>query len=259
MPVQVRFALMESNQLSINIGNFLYQRMFPVYKILYPAFKKRQDAVEISWMRRLVRLGSNVLDIGANIGFYTSLLSNSVGPEGHVYAFEPEPTNFKHLSTITGDRKNVTLVPKAVSDRSGQLFIYTSPKLNVDHRTYEVASYKERIAVDAVSIDEYVGGRFPVDFIKMDIQGYELHALRGLEKTVGANPTMVIFSEFWPYGFRQCGTSASLVYDYVRSLGLQMWLPERATLRAASRITVANFHESEAVYYNVILSREAVM
>lgn len=247
---------MEPSQLSIKIGNFLYQRMFPLYNILYPAFKKRQDAVEISWMRRLVRPGSNVLDIGANIGFYTSLLSDLIGSEGHVHAFEPDAVNFKHLAAVAGQRKNVTLVPKAVSDCSGELLIYTSPKLNVDHRTYRVGNYKEVIAVDGVSIDDYVGGQFRVDFIKMDIQGYELHALHGMEKTIEANPDIVIFSEFWPYGFKKCGTSASFVYDYIRSLDLQVWLPEQDTLRPVNQTAIEQFQEIETVYYNVILSKQ---
>src|SRR5918996_682528 len=134
---------MEPNGISIKIGNFLYHRSFPLYKRLYPVFKKRQDAMEIAWMRRLVRPGSHVLDIGANIGFYALLLSDLVGSGGHIHAFEPDATNFKHLSAMAGRRNNVTLVPKAVSDRSGPLVMYTSPTLNVDHRTYEPARYKE--------------------------------------------------------------------------------------------------------------------
>jgi FkbM family methyltransferase len=250
---------MEPNRTSIRIGNFLYHRSFPIYSLLYPVFKRRQDAVEIAWMRRLVRPGSNVLDIGANIGFYTSLLSDLIGPEGCIHAFEPDATNFKHLTATTGRKNNVTLVPKAVSDHSGRLLIYTSPTLNVDHRTYEVANYKQAIAVDGVSVDDYVGGRFRVDVIKMDIQGYELNALRGMKKTVTASPAVTIFSEFWPYGFRLCGTNAKDVYDYIRSLDLQMWLPERGKLRPVSPAMVEEFQESETVYYNVILSKQPLM
>jgi FkbM family methyltransferase len=250
---------MEDNPISIKIGNCLYQRFFPLYKLLYPAFKKRQDAAEIGWIRRLVRPRNNVLDIGANIGFYTSLLSDLIGVGGHVHAFEPDATNFKHLAATAGHRNNVTLVPKAVSDRSGKLLIYTSPKLNVDHRTYEFENYKQAIAVDGVSIDDYLGGgRCRIDFIKMDIQGYELKALRGMEKTIAANPAMVILSEFWPYGFQQCGTSASVVYDYIRSLDLRVWLIDRSQLRPVSRKTVRELAEVETVYYNVVLTKQTI-
>lgn len=251
-------AAVRANQISIKIGSFLYHRLFPFYGALYTGFKRCQDAVEIAWIRRLLRPGSHVLDIGANIGFYTLLLSDLTGAEGHVHAFEPEATNVKRLSAIAGHRNNVTIVPKAVSDRSGKLLIYTSPKLNVDHRTYKVANYKEAITIDGVTIDDYVGGRFRVDFIKMDIQGYELSALRGMEKTIKANPTLVIFSEFWPYGLRQAGASARLVYDYIRSLDLNMWLPEKVGLRPVSRTAVEQFREIEAAYYNVILSKHPI-
>jgi FkbM family methyltransferase len=251
---------MEANRISIKIGNFLYHRIFPFYKILYPAFKRRQDAAEIGWIRRLVRSRNNVLDIGANIGFYTCLLSDLVGADGQVHAFEPDATNFKHLSAMAGHRSNVTLVPKAVSDHSRKLLIYTSPKLNVDHRTYEFRNYKQAIAVDGVSIDDYLGnGRSRIDFIKMDIQGYELNALRGMERTIAANPDMVILSEFWPYGFQQCGTSASVVYDYIRSLDLQLWLIERGQLRPVSRKAVRELAEVENVYYNVVLSKQPIL
>jgi hypothetical protein len=137
--------------------------------------------------------------------------------------------------------------------------MYISPILNVDHRTYKTASHQEAIAVDGVSIDDYVDARFLVDFIKMDIQGYELNALRGMERTIRANPGMIICSEFWPYGFRLCGTHARCVYDYIRSLNLQMWLPAHGTLRPVSPTTLKEFQDVETVYYNVILSKEPII
>jgi FkbM family methyltransferase len=251
-----RSVFMDTSEISIKIGNLLYRRFFPLYRRLYPAFKRRQDRTEIAWMRRVVRPGDQILDIGANIGFYTSLLSEWVGSTGHVHAFEPEPTNFKHLSASMDGRKNVTLVPKAVSDRSENLLIYTSPNLNVDHRTYKITNYEMAIPVQAVSIDDYVGGRFQVDLVKMDIQGYELSALRGMEKTIAANPAIIIFSEFWPHGLRQSGGSACRAYDYILSLNLQVWLPERAKLRLVTRSVMMQFRDSESDYYNVILSKQ---
>jgi FkbM family methyltransferase len=249
---------MQANSVAIKIGNFLYRRFFPVYSMVYPAFKKHQDAVEIAWMRRLVRRGSKVLDIGANIGFYTVLLSDLVGKDGRVHAFEPEPVNFKHLSIRAGNRKNVVLVPSAVSDRQHKLVVYTSPKLNVDHRTYMVSDFDQAILVDGISIDDYVGGRFAVDFVKIDIQGYEFSALRGMERTIAANAALVIFSEFWPYGLRQAGASAIVVYDYIRSLNLNVWMLELHNLRPIDRKSVEGLNESETVYYNVLLSKRPI-
>jgi FkbM family methyltransferase len=253
-----KLPVMRANAVAIKVGNLMYRRCFPMYRVLYPAFKRRQDAVEIAWMRRLIRPGNVVLDIGANIGFYTVLFSELVGATGGVHAFEPDRINFERLSKITGRKSNVTLVPKAVSDQTGSLLIYTSPDLNVDHRTYRVERYQAVTTVEAVSIDDYVGGRFQADLVKMDIQGYELSALRGMEKTIAANPAIVIFSEFWPHGLRQAGGSACLAYDYIRSLDLQVWLPERGKLRLANQSAMTQFRESESDYYNVILSKQRI-
>jgi FkbM family methyltransferase len=250
---------MEANPLAIKLGNYLYHHFFPIYKHIYPVFKRRQDAVEIAGMRRIVRSGSNVLDIGANIGFYTLLLADLVGGNGHVHAFEPEPINFEHLSGATTARGNITIVQKAISHQPEKLLMYKSRELNVDHRTYPVENSKDIVPVNAVSVDDYVAERFPVDFIKIDIQGYELHAFRGMERTVLANPELVIFSEFWPYGFRQCGTSASLVYDYLQSLNLQMWIPDHDNLYRLDRRALEGLKEAQAVYYNLILSRQPII
>ena len=87
---------------SLAIGHFLYKNVFPVYNILYPIFKKWQDAYEIELLKRFIKKGDTVLDIGANIGFYAEILSDLVGPAGKIYSFEPDPQNLKHLKKKVG-------------------------------------------------------------------------------------------------------------------------------------------------------------
>jgi predicted methyltransferase len=123
------------SSLSIKIGDFLYKNLFPVYNIVYPVFKKNQDKHEISLLNKYIRKGDVVLDIGANIGFYTKILSALVGEQGKVYAFEPDATNFSHLKKNAGHLKNAVLINKAVSDKTGKITLYQSDLLNVDHKT----------------------------------------------------------------------------------------------------------------------------
>src|SRR5690606_18164169 len=101
---------------------------------------------------------------------------------------------------VTKNYANIIINNKAVSSKTETLKIYTSKNLNVDHRTYKPKEYDEEISIEAVSIDDYFGTNQKVDFIKIDIQGFEMQAIQGMTKTLEANPNVKIISEFWGYG-----------------------------------------------------------
>ena len=80
------------------VGNKAYQHVFPVYRLLYRAFKIYTDRSERQLLRRTLFAGAVVVDAGANIGIYSEFLSRCVGPTGVVHSFEPSPDNFKRLT-----------------------------------------------------------------------------------------------------------------------------------------------------------------
>src|SRR5262245_24874789 len=90
----------------------------------------------VGWMgreeRRIleerVRPGMRVVDIGANVGLYSLLLARLVGPEGRVFAFEPEPTLFRALADNCRRSRLTNLAPRnlALGDRSGHVALYRS-------------------------------------------------------------------------------------------------------------------------------------
>jgi FkbM family methyltransferase len=163
--------------LSIKLGDFLYKNAFPVYNLIYPIFKKNQDKHEIALLNKYIKKGDVVLDIGANIGFYTKILSELVGETGKIYAFEPDKKNFSHLEKNAGDLTNVDLINKAVSDKTGTITLYQSDLLNVDHKTYETADFTSKTEIDCVAMDDIIPNK-KVDFIKIDIQGFEYFAFK---------------------------------------------------------------------------------
>src|SRR5438876_7312107 len=75
-------------------------------------------------MRRFVRAGDTVFDIGAHLGFYTLLLSKLVGESGAVFAFEPNPELRPSLERTIEPCKNITLLQIALSDRNGENNLY---------------------------------------------------------------------------------------------------------------------------------------
>lgn len=184
---------------SIKLGDFLYKNAFPVYNIIYPFFKRRQDKQDIALMQQHIKKGDIVLDIGANIGFYTKILSELVGDSGKVYAFEPDKKNFSYLQQNAGNLKNVELLNKAVSDKTGIITLYQSNLLNVDHKTYATDGYTSKTEIECVAIDDVLPNH-KVDFVKIDIQGFEYFAFMGMKVVFDVNKNLKIITEFYPLG-----------------------------------------------------------
>ena len=126
----------------IKLGNWLFKNCFPLYNFSYSRFKLKNDAFEIATLKQIIKPGSYVLDIGANIGFYSKILSKIVGNNGQVFCFEPDKINFNYLKKNTASLKNTTLFNNAVSDKKDVIKVYKSKLLNFDHRTYPVNDYE---------------------------------------------------------------------------------------------------------------------
>lgn len=242
---------------SITLGNILFKNAFPLYKIMYSAFKKKQDAFEISLMQKYIKPNDTVLDIGANIGFYAEILSGLVGKNGSVHCFEPDQTNFTHLKKRCQALLNISINNKAVSEKTETIKIYTSKKLNVDHRTYKPDEYDEEISIDAISIDEYLAGK-TVQFIKMDIQGFEMSAVKGMMKTL-ESPNLTMLSEFWPYGMKKAGTSVLEYFKVLKQLQFNVYLVENEKLIELTEEKVTSFlNLPESSYMNILASKNRV-
>jgi FkbM family methyltransferase len=189
-------------------GNKVYKHAFPIYRPLYAAYKAYADRAERRLLRQILFPGAVVVDAGANIGIYSQFLSRHVGATGVVHSFEPSPENFERLRSATRKLSNVRLSQSAVGERSGNSELYLSDKLNVDHRAYMAGGdSRGTIPIEMVALDDYFKPGERVDLIKMDIQGYELHALQGATRVLADNPDMKVLLEFWPYGLKQAGAN----------------------------------------------------
>lgn len=239
---------------SIKLGNFLYKTSFPLYKKMYSVFKNKQDAFEIELLKKHIKPGDTVLDIGANIGFYATILSDIVGEKGKIHCFEPDTTNFNHLKKTTVSYKNIIINNKAVGPKTEKLKIYTSKELNVDHRTYKPEEYDQEIEIDAVSIDDYLKGA-KVDFIKMDIQGFEMEAMKGMKETLKNNPNVKMISEFWPYGLKKAGSSLRDYFVLLKELNFNVEILKENKLEILNLETVLKLEPlGEEHYFNIFIS-----
>ena len=181
------------------------------------------DKKELELFQKIIKPGSVILDIGANIGLYTSYFSKLAGQNGKVHSFEPDVTNFKNFKKVTAKLSNVVGNHSAVSDSNVPLKIYTSHRLNVDHRTYPVDEYSTSYEVPATSIDAYVNGKYKVDIVKMDIQGAEYPALVGMKQTLQSNPHLILFMEICPSALRDFGVEMKIIHQFLSSLGYSIF------------------------------------
>jgi FkbM family methyltransferase len=245
------------NYTKIKIGNWLYKYCFPLYNFTYTRFKNKNDRYEIELLRQLIKPRFHVLDIGANIGFYAKIISGLVGEEGRVYCFEPDSTNYRYLLKNIKGIQNVKPFHLAVSDKDEILKVYKSKLLNVDHRTYPVNNYDMVEEINAVSIDGMLGKEIEkIDLIKIDIQGFELTAFKGMQKLLSSQ-NILILAEYWPHGFKRAGTSAIEFYDFFDRLNYQFKLIDEGKISPLNRDYVVENNDRPFEFsFNVLIEKK---
>jgi FkbM family methyltransferase len=181
---------------------------------------------EHRFFRGVLRPGMTVADVGANIGLYSLFFAKLVGQRGAVYAFEPEPDLFAALDRARrlSAAENLHAHPVALGDRPGKLRLRRSFFNSGDNRLSSAAAGDEPKANDpeiTVAAGDELLSEVPVaDFIKIDVQGWELHALRGLSATIRRSPGIQIYFEFWPHGLRAAGCEPAELLGFLEEHGL---------------------------------------
>jgi FkbM family methyltransferase len=162
----------------------------------------------VALIKRLVNKGMRCLDLGAQTGFYTCLLASLVGESGHVDAFEPMPASFEVLVRNVNENafdRIVTSHPLGVSDTGRMVEGSLVSKMFVAGRI----SGAETASFQCVAVDEIIEGT--IDFIKIDVEGYEPLALRGMTSLLRACQP-VILSEVNDFWLRACGNCTARQY-----------------------------------------------
>jgi len=174
----------------------------------------------------------HILDLGGNIGFYTLYARSIIGSAGKIITFEPFPNNVSLIkrSIIENSFTNVVIVEAAVSDHIGKSALYLSPNYNSEHSLIDFYDNpnesSKKIEVDIITVDSFFeknNEEQKIDFIKMDIEGSEFHALKGMTKTLECNNKLSILSEFYPNGLVKNGVSPKTFLSELHDLGFSIY------------------------------------
>ena len=188
---------------------------------------REYEPYESKLVREYLKPDMTIYSIGANLGYYTLLASERVGPNGKVYGFEPAPENFELLQRTVSENKltNVELFSSAVSAAKGSATLSLSRTNSGDHQLQTVPS-RNHIVVDVTSVDAFVSeGHTPPDAIIMDVQGAEFDVLSGASELLASNRPLILFTEFWHTGLdeRHPNGAAEMLTTLVRA-GFQISL-----------------------------------
>ncbi len=247
-----------SGFLQTSVGRSLFKSAYFLYK------RYIEDDLE-GLIRALPRLvsGGDILDIGANIGYTAAVLARAAQPDYKVYAFEPEPFNFGILQQAALQPEyagKVIPMQMAVGAEDGNIDLWINDRHHADHRVatdqFHLAHQrKKEISVSMVSIDSFLDRRpGPVSFAKIDVQGYELAVVRGMQNTLRQNPGITILLEYMPSAMRELGFEASHLIDFLVERDFKIYQVHPRGKISPGMPAVAN----DASYVNLLFSRHPI-
>lgn len=189
-PSKERVTLSSGIQMELELNEYLQAQLY-----LFGTF----EPATVKVLKRLLKSGDTVLDIGANVGYIALEMAKHIGASGKVFAFEPDTKNFALLkrNLDLNPDCNIEPIPLAVSEANAPLRLYKSIIDFNDSAHSTLPSEKHSvdfIEIPATTIDDFVQSRGvqKLNVIKIDIEGAEMSAFKGMRQTLSRFRPMVI-------------------------------------------------------------------
>jgi FkbM family methyltransferase len=225
-----------------------------LFLALYDLYKLHFEAGPIDRLRDFVPSGSLVIDVGANVGFFSVRFADWIGPEGRVIAIEPEEENNRNLVNTLARAKlldRVDVVTAVAADTSGMAALEINPLHPADHKLSRDGT---GVAVKSVTLDELVGNypMKPPSLIKIDVQGAEMLVLGGAARIL-AESRPVLFVELHEDGLKRFNTSVAAIVAYLSRYGYgTYWLskdgPHRRSTEEEIHAQIARVGYADALF-----------
>ena len=213
-------------------------------------------------VEKYIKKGDVVLDIGANIGYYTLLFAKLVGEKGKVFSFEPDPKNFSILkkNVKLNNYNNVSAICSAVSDKKEKLVLYLSSENKAHHTIFNSGDSSNYLEIDSVSLDEYFKNfTRNINFIKIDVEGAEHKVLKGMNSLLSKNKNVRIITEFSPGWLMKCGIEPKKYLEELNSLGFKFWdidEKKKNILFITKEELLKKYHPNRRIHTNILCIKE---
>jgi FkbM family methyltransferase len=204
---------------------------------------------ELAFFQKYCHGDMTLVDIGANVGLYTALAMHQLDAKGRIVTFEPHPGTYTFLQkNITANQPFDTAPPSedkqddakacprvdalnmAATPEPSQTELRLNPENRGDNRLYQ-GTYQgkieewETLPVEGRPVDDVLAelGIDEVNFVKIDIQGYEQNAISGFQKTLTRSQKVILMSEFWPKGLKEAGGGATEYLQMLTDVGFRLY------------------------------------
>lgn len=203
----------------------------------------RHEMETIAHLDQLAQPGMTMLDIGAHVGYYSCRYAKKVGANGRIFSFEPHPRTFATLKHNVAKLPQVTAVQLALAEQEGTaelhdyLMMSASGSLHYDESMAALQKAQtqandiaprigqtfaaQTFTVRTTPVDTFLSahGISQVDLVKMDIEGAEIGALRGMQQTIANSPNLVLVMEYNPQALKAFGHDPVGALQEVQSFG----------------------------------------
>ena len=231
----------------------------PEHQYLY-FYGTHDERYVVTKLLKIIKPGDICWDIGANIGFYTCLLASQVENTGAVVAFEPaaHTCDYLHENISLNQFTNVNVVNKGIGDKSEQGNLYYS-EAALTEGTASLKYAEGRAASESVTldtIDNLISVLPPPNFIKIDVEGYQLEVLRGGESCLKTHAPLLM-AELKDVGETNRG-DFSRVEKYVTDLGYSLYEIGKYSLKRCAHISDSkrrNFflaNENSPIFHRIV-------
>jgi FkbM family methyltransferase len=199
--------------------------------------------------QQIIKPGMTVIEVGANVGYYTLLACDAIGSNGRLFAFEANPTVADLLVQnieLNGFLGRCQVIKKAVYSTSTNLEFRCCEEhngssglwLSEDPMGGLYAGTTKKITVSAIALDDFFPPGTCVDLIKIDAEGAEPHILRGAKRLLSENPEVKIILECFPSAlaagaggftdFMNLLDDLDLNFQRIEENGATVWLDRQA-------------------------------
>jgi FkbM family methyltransferase len=207
-----------------------------IFLALYEIYKEYFEAGPIDRLREFAPSGSLVVDVGANVGFFSLRFAKWVGDGGRVISIEPEDRNYNSLILALereGLSSRVRPLKAVAAADPGTMFLEINPLHPADHKLSRDGT---GLPVTAVTLDGIAQDNrdLTLALIKIDVQGAEMLVLKGATGIL-KNAGPALFIELHEEGLNRFGTTVSEILDYLSAHGYEAyWLMRTEAPRKAS-------------------------